>query len=231
MKLLLLPRIVGVDPASGQDVIARNGRYGPFLQIGSDTRSMEREEQLIEVGLEEALALFAQPKERRFGRQAAAPLREFGPDPATNQPIVLRQGRFGPYVTDGAVNASLRRGDDPETLTPERAAELLADKRAAGPTTARSRARKGVPKKTAAKKTAAKKSAAKKSVAKKTAAKKSAAKKSVAKKTVAKKTVAKKTVAKKTVAKKGNARMTAAKRSPLRTPAPEAGSTPVEAPF
>jgi DNA topoisomerase-1 len=140
--------------------------------MGSDSRSLGSEEQLLDVTLEEALALFAQPKERRFGRATQAPLRELGVDPETNQPMVLRSGRFGPYVTDGTVNASLRRGDDPETLTQERAAELLADKRAAGPAPARARGRKAAAKKTTAKKAAAKKATGKKAAAKKTAAKK-----------------------------------------------------------
>jgi DNA topoisomerase I len=171
-SLLRLPRTVGVDPDTAEEIQALNGRFGPYLKRGSDTRSLQAEEELLTVGLEQARALFAQPKARR-GRTAAAPLKELGPDPITQQPIVLRDGRFGPYVTDGTTNASLRRGDDPETITPERAVELLAERRAAGPST---RPRKAA-KKTAAKKTAAKKTAAKKTAAKKTAAKKTAAKK------------------------------------------------------
>jgi len=173
---------VGTDPSSGEEIQALNGRFGPYLKKGTDTRSLETEEQLMSVTLDEALALFAQPKTRR-GRGTAAPLRELGDDPETGQPVVVRSGRFGPYVTDGATNASLRKGDEPETITIERAAELLADRRAAGPPVKRARA---------AKKSAAKKSPAKKSPAKKSAAKKSAAKKSAAKKTAAKKTAAKK---------------------------------------
>ncbi|MFC0081531.1 type I DNA topoisomerase [Aciditerrimonas ferrireducens] len=137
LALLALPRLVGVDPASGEEIWAHNGRFGPYLKRGSETRSLERDDQLLGIGLEEALALFAQPKTRR-GRQPAAPLRELGEDPETGQPIVLRSGRFGPYVTDGTTNASLRRGDDPETVTLERAAELLAERRAAGPPARRS---------------------------------------------------------------------------------------------
>jgi DNA topoisomerase I len=185
LRLLTLPRVVGQDPASGEEIVARNGRYGPYIQMGKDSRSIDTEEQLLEITLEQALEIFSKPKERRFGRQAAAPLKELGPDPASGEPIVLRQGRFGPYVTDGTVNASLRRGDDPESITPERAAELLADKRAAGPAPARGRAKKAVPKKSAPKKAAAKKTAAKKTAAKKSVAKKSVAKKSVAKKAAA----------------------------------------------
>jgi DNA topoisomerase-1 len=173
IELLRLPRTVGTDPESGEEIQALNGRFGPYVKKGTDTRSLETEEQLLAVTLDEALALFAQPKTRR-GRTAAAPLRELGEDPETSAPVVVRSGRFGPYVTDGTTNASLRKGDDIETLTVERAAELLADRRAAGPSTRRARG---------AKKTAAKKAAAKKSTAKKAAAKKSTAKKAAAKKT------------------------------------------------
>src|SRR5690606_38294577 len=151
---------------TGEEITAQNGRYGPYLKRGSDSRSLASEEQLFTITLDEALKIYAEPKRR--GRQAAAapPLRELGEDPATGKPIVVKDGRFGPYVTDGETNASLRKGDDVETLTVERASELLADRRARGPV---KRA-----KKTAAKKTAAKKTAAKKTAAKKTAAKKAA---------------------------------------------------------
>ncbi|HVB06728.1 MAG TPA: type I DNA topoisomerase [Acidimicrobiales bacterium] len=191
LQLLRLPRVVGSDPEGGEEIVARNGRYGPYLQKGSDSRSVEGEERLLEITLEEALALFAQPKERRFGRQAAAPLREIGTDPATNSPIVLRSGRFGPYVTDGTVNASLRRGDDADSLTLDRAAELLADKRAAGPSPARGRgAKKAAGAKRPAKRAAAKKAGAKKATVKKAAAKKAAAKKATAKKAAVRKAAA-----------------------------------------
>jgi DNA topoisomerase-1 len=138
VELLRLPRPVGTDPGSGEEIQALNGRFGPYLKKGTDTRSLEAEEQLLTVTLEEALALFAQPKTRR-GRGAATPLRELGDDPETGQPVVVRSGRFGPYVTDGTTNASLRKGDEPETITIERAAELLADRRAAGPPVKRAR--------------------------------------------------------------------------------------------
>jgi DNA topoisomerase-1 len=134
LRLLSLPRVVGSD-AEGHEIVATNGRYGPFLRKGTETRSLESEERLFSVTLEEAAALFSQPKQRSFGRAGAAPLRELGADPESGQTITLRTGRFGPYVTDGTVNASLRRADDPETLTHERAVELLADRRAAGPST------------------------------------------------------------------------------------------------
>jgi DNA topoisomerase-1 len=170
LDLLRIPRTVGTDPSSGEEIVAHNGRFGPYLKKGSDTRSLQSEDQILTVTVEQALALFAQPKTR--GRTAKGPLREMGADPDTDLPMVVKDGRFGPYVTDGTTNASLRRGDDVESLTPERASELLAERRAAGPST---RA-----KKTPAKKTA-KKSAAKKTPAKKATAKKSAAKKTPAK--------------------------------------------------
>ena len=132
VRLLSLPRTLGVDPADGEEVTAQSGRYGPYVKKGTDSRSLETEEQLFTVSLEDALALLAQPKQR--GRGAAKPpLRELGPDPVSDKPVVLKEGRFGPYVTDGETNASLRRGDDPETVTIERAAELLADRRSKGP--------------------------------------------------------------------------------------------------
>ncbi len=174
LDLLRIPRTVGQDPESGDDVVAHNGKFGPYLKRGTDTRSLTTEDQLLTVTLDEAMAIFAQPKQRR-GRQAAAPLKELGPDPATQAPMVVKDGRFGPYVTDGTTNASLRKGDDVETITVERAAELLADRRAAGPSTRR---KAGGAKKAAKKKAPAKKAAAKKRApAKKAASKKAAAKK------------------------------------------------------
>ncbi len=167
LRLLSLPRLVGVDPA-GEEITAQNGRYGPYLKKGTDSRSLDTEEQLFDITLDEALAIYAQPK-NRGRRVAAAPLRELGPDPATGAQVVIREGRFGPYVTDGTTNATLRRGDDTATVTLERAAELLADERAAGPSAPRRGAKKTAAKKTAAKKTAAKKTAAKKTTTRKTA--------------------------------------------------------------
>jgi DNA topoisomerase-1 len=134
LRLLSLPRVLGSDPADGVEVTAQNGRYGPYVQKAGESRSLESEEQLFTISLEEALALLAQPKRRRGGGAAAAsPLRELGPDPSSGKPIVLRSGRFGPYVTDGETNASLRKADDPQTVTLERAVELLAEKRSKGP--------------------------------------------------------------------------------------------------
>jgi DNA topoisomerase-1 len=144
--------VVGVDPESGDEITAQNGRYGPYLRKGTDSRSLEGEEQLFTVTLDEALALYAQPKRR--GRQAAAPLAELGNDPVSGKPVVVKDGRFGPYVTDGETNATLRKSDEPETVTLERAAELLAEKRAKGPSTARRPVKKTA--KRSAKKTAKK---------------------------------------------------------------------------
>jgi DNA topoisomerase-1 len=139
LRLLELPRVVGVDPG-GEEIVALSGRYGPYLKKGQETRSLDNEEQLFTVTLEDAVGRFAQAKQRRYGA-TAAPLREFGPDPVSGGQIVLRSGRFGPYVTDGTVNASLRRADDPDTLTLERAAELIATRREAGPPAGRGRGR------------------------------------------------------------------------------------------
>src|SRR5829696_875150 len=131
LRLLTLPRSLGAAP-DGEEITAQNGRYGPYIQKGKETRSLESEEQLLEITPEEALAVLAQPKERRRGG-AAEPIRTLGPDPGSEKPITLRSGRFGPYVTDGETNASLRRSDDPETVSLERAVELLAERRAKGP--------------------------------------------------------------------------------------------------
>ncbi|MHA6512684.1 type I DNA topoisomerase [Tessaracoccus sp. Z1128] len=153
LLLMSLPRVVGVDP-DGTEITAQNGRYGPYLKRGTDSRSLAAEDQIFSISLEEALAIYAQPKTR--GRAAAAaPLKEYGADPVSAKPVVLKSGRFGPYVTDGETNATLRRDDDPEAITPERAFELIAEKRAKGP------AKKPVAKRaTTARKPAAKKPAA-----------------------------------------------------------------------
>ncbi|MBN9610871.1 MAG: type I DNA topoisomerase [Actinobacteria bacterium] len=138
LQLLTLPRVVGVDPESGAEITAQNGRYGPYLKKGTDSRSLPSEDALFTVTLDEALALYAQPKTR--GRAAAAPpLKQLGADPNSGKPMVVKEGRFGPYVTDGETNASLRKSDSVEGLTDERAAELLAEKRAKGPAPARGR--------------------------------------------------------------------------------------------
>ncbi|MGW0465409.1 type I DNA topoisomerase [Streptomyces sp. NPDC003027] len=193
LKLMSLPRVVGTD-AEGVEITAQNGRYGPYLKKGTDSRSLTDEEQLFTITLEEALAIYAQPKQR--GRAAAKPpLKELGVDPVSEKPVVVKDGRFGPYVTDGETNATLRTGDSVETITPERGFELLAEKRAKAP--AKKTAKKAPAKKTAAKKTAAKKAAP----AKKTAAKKTATK-TATKKTTTAKTATAKTAATKTAAAK-----------------------------
>ena len=175
LRLLSLPRTVGTDPESGEPITAQNGRYGPYLKKGTDSRSLDHEDQLFGITLDEALAVYAQPKQR--GRAAAtAPLKELGNDPGSGNPVTVKDGRFGPYVTDGETNATLRKGDDPQSVTIERAAELLAEKRARGPATKKRAARKSPAKKSSAKKTTAKRSTAKRTT-KKSAAKKTPAKK------------------------------------------------------
>jgi DNA topoisomerase-1 len=162
VMLLTLPRVVGTD-VDGEEITAQNGRYGPYLKKGSDSRSLQTEDQLLTLTEDEARAIYAQPKSYGRGRTAAAPLKELGDDPVSGKPIVAKDGRFGMYVTDGEYNATLRKEDSIDTLTPERAQELLAERRAKGP--AKKTAKRGAKKSTAkksAKKTAAKKTAAKK---------------------------------------------------------------------
>jgi DNA topoisomerase-1 len=128
VRLLTLPRTI--EGTEGEEIVVANGRYGPFVKRGAETRSLESEEQLLTLTVEQAEALLAQPKQRRGRGAPKAPLKEVGPDPASGKPIVVKDGRFGPYVTDGETNASLRRGDTPEGITLERAVELLAERRA-----------------------------------------------------------------------------------------------------
>jgi DNA topoisomerase-1 len=164
VQLLSLPRVLGTDPDSGEEITAQNGRYGPYLRKGTDSRSLTSEDQLFTVTLDEALEIYRQPKQR--GRRAAAataPLRELGADAATGRPMVIRDGRFGPYVTDGESNASLRKGDSVEAITDERASELLAERRAKAPPPKAKKA-------PAARKPAAKKPAAAKAPGRKTPA-------------------------------------------------------------
>jgi DNA topoisomerase I len=176
LKLLTLPRRIGDDPETGEEIVAANGRYGPYIRREKESRSLESEEQLFTITLDEAVARLREPKRR--GRAAAtAPLRELGEDPETKKPVVVKDGRFGPYVTDGETNATLRRDDNPDDVTLLRAAELLAEKRAKGPT--KKRAAKKSTKKTA-KKAPAKKTAKAAKTAK--SAKKAPAKKAESKK-------------------------------------------------
>jgi DNA topoisomerase-1 len=167
LRLLDLPRVVGIDPETGAEITAQNGKFGPYLKKGADTRSLTSEDQIFDVDLAAAIELYAQPK--YGGRAASSALKEFEkPDPESEKPIRIKDGRFGAYVTDGTTNATIPRGETVEDVDYERAVQLLADKRAKGPV---------VKKKPAAKKPAAKKPAAKKTVAKKTVAAKTAVKK------------------------------------------------------
>ena len=177
LDLLALPRTVGRDP-EGQEITAHHGRYGAYIARGSDRRSLEVDTAVFSIDLAGALELLAQPKRRQRRAAPVAPLRELGPDPVSGKTITLRAGRYGPYVTDGETNASLRTGDSPDGITPERAQELLQLRRDRGPVKRR-RAKKRVTKKKTAKKRATKKKTAKKRVTKKKGAssKKIAAKK------------------------------------------------------
>jgi len=170
LRLMSLPRVVGVDD-DGNEITAQNGRYGPYLRKGSDSRSLADQDQIFTITLDEAKALYAQPKQRARAT-ARPPLKELGKDPASGRPMIIKEGRFGAYVTDGETNATLRRQDDLETITADRAAELLADKRAKGP------APKGTARKAAAKRAARKPNSTRKtsSVARSTAANTPAAK-------------------------------------------------------
>ncbi|HWM22788.1 MAG TPA: type I DNA topoisomerase [Ilumatobacteraceae bacterium] len=164
--LLQLPRSLGADPSDGQEIVASNGRYGPYVVKGKDFRSLDNEEQLLTITLDQAAAIFQQPKVyKRGGRNVApsGPLREFGTDPVSQRAVVAKDGRFGVYVTDGETNASIGKGDRIEEMLPERAYELLAIRREAvgtkGGSTKKPAARKKAPAKRKAKKAAAKKSA------------------------------------------------------------------------
>jgi DNA topoisomerase-1 len=164
LRLLSLPREVGRHPDDDEPIYAQNGRYGAYVSWNKETRSLDSEDAIFAIDLDGALALLASPKQRGR-RQAAGPLRELGDDPVTGRPVVVRTGRFGPYVTDGEVNATLRLGDTPETVSLDRACELLAERRNAEPSTRARRARKATTKKATTKKAAKKstKKAAKKS--------------------------------------------------------------------
>jgi DNA topoisomerase-1 len=155
LMLLSLPRVVGVDPESGTEITAQNGRYGPYLKKGTDSRTLASEEALFTTTLDEALAIYAQPKRGR-GATAAPPLRELGDDPTSEKPITVKEGRFGAYVTDGVTNRTLPRDLTPESITREQAIELLVEKRASAP------AKKKAPARRTTAKAPAKKAATKK---------------------------------------------------------------------
>lgn len=166
LRLLSLPRVVGLDPESGEEIFAQNGKFGPYLKKGADTRSLTEEDQIFEIDLPGALELYSQPK---YGaRRASSALKEFEADPESGKPIRIKDGRFGAYVTDGVTNVTIPRGETIEEIDFERAVQMLADKRAKGP--AKAPAKKAPAKKPAAKKAAAKKPAAKKPAVKKPAA-------------------------------------------------------------
>ncbi|MDR2322779.1 MAG: type I DNA topoisomerase [Microbacterium sp.] len=184
LKLLELPRVVGVDPATEEEITAQNGRFGPYLKKGADSRSLENEQQIFDIDLEQALAVYAQPK---YGaRRASSALAEFEADPVSGKPIRIRDGRFGAYVTDGETNVTIPRGQQVQDITFEIAVQMLADKRAKGPAPkrgSRTAAAKKAPAKKAPAKTAAKKAPAKKAAA--TDAEKAAARSAAAKKAAA----------------------------------------------
>jgi DNA topoisomerase-1 len=180
LKLLDLPRVVGADPESGDEIQAQNGRYGPYLKKGTDTRSLPSEDDIFDIDLAGALELFAQPK---YGnRRASSALKEFDADPVSGKPIRIKDGRFGAYVTDGETNATIPRGETVDEVDFDRAVQLLADKRAKGPA-----------KKPARRTTTAKASTAKTTTAKTTTAKKAATAKAATAKKTTTKAAAKKT--------------------------------------
>lgn len=191
LQLLALPRVVGKDPETGDEITAQNGRFGPYLKKGTDSRSLENEQQIFDITLEQALEIYAQPK---YGaRKASSALVEFEADPESGKPIRIRDGRFGPYVTDGVTNVTIPKAEKPEDITFERAVQMLADKRAKGPAPKRGAKKapaKKAPAKAAAKKTTAKKTTAKKAPAKKIASTKTDAEKAAARSEAAKKAAA-----------------------------------------
>lgn len=187
LQLLSLPRVVGVDPETGDEITAQNGRFGPYLKKGTDSRSLESESQIFDVTLEQALEIYSQPK-YGAGRRASSALAEFEADPVSGKPIRIRDGRFGAYVTDGETNVTIPRGQTVEDITFEIAVQMLADKRAKGPAPKRGAKKapaKKAPAKKPAAKTATKATAAKKAPAKKTTAATSAARSAAAKKAAA----------------------------------------------
>ena len=185
LQLLDLPRTVGADPETGTEIQAANGRYGPYLKKGTDTRSLPSEDDIFGIDLPGALELFAQPK---YGnRRASSALKEFDADPVSGKPIRIKDGRFGAYVTDGETNATIPRGETVDEVDFDRAVQLLADKRAKGPAAKKPAAKRATAAKTT-KTTAAKTTAAKTTAAKTTAARSKAAPKTGTPRAAAKKT-------------------------------------------
>jgi len=192
LKLLALPRRLGVHPQSGEEVVAQNGRFGPYIKAGAETRSLPPDGSPLDVTLEQALQLLAQPKGGRGSRRQRQPIRSFDASPVTGQTVQLLPGRYGPYVTDGATNASLPRGTSPEEVTFDKALELLAGRAARGPSpraARRTRAARPAARPTSKKPTRTKAAAGKGK--KKTAGKKAVRKKAVRKKSPAKRSGAK----------------------------------------
>ncbi|MET0713918.1 MAG: type I DNA topoisomerase [Mycetocola sp.] len=195
LKLLSLPRVVGVDPESEAEITAQNGRFGPYLKKGTDSRSLENEDQIFEIDLPAALEIFAQPK---YGnRRASSALKEFEADPVSGKPIKVKDGRFGPYVTDGETNATIPKAESVEDVDFDRAVQLLADKRAKGPAAPRKKApaKKAPAKKPAAKKPAAAKKPTAAATKKAAAASKTGVSTATPKKPAARKPAAKPTAA------------------------------------
>jgi DNA topoisomerase I len=178
LKLLSLPRNLGVHPEKGEPIEAQNGRYGPYIKCGNDTRSLPADLSPLDVTLEQAVELLAQPKTRGRGAAKKEPLKVFEASPVTEKTVQILDGRFGAYITDGVTNVSLRRGMMPEEITFDEALGLLADKAAQGPPPKKAARKKAAAKKAPAKKAPAKKTATKKSTTKKVAPKKAAKKKS-----------------------------------------------------
>jgi len=204
LALLSLPRTVGHDDA-GVPITAHHGRYGGYIARGSDRRSLERDADVFELDRAGALALLAQPRKPTRRRARRQPLRELGEDPVSGKPIVLLEGRYGHYVTDGETNASLRTGDSPESITPDRAQELLQLRRDRGP----SRRKRAASKSRSGKKATTKRAGRKKAATKKAATKKAATKKAATKKAATKKAARKKTTTKKAARKKAATRKAA----------------------
>jgi DNA topoisomerase I len=177
LKLLSLPRTLGVHPEKNEPIEAQNGRYGPYIKCGTDTRSLPADISPLDVTFEQAVHLLAQPKTRGRGATRKEPLRSFDASPITQKAVQILDGRFGPYITDGVTNVSLRRGMTPEEITFDEALGMLADKAAQGPAPKRASRKKAARKATATKKAAPKKAAVKKTATKKAPAKKKSAKK------------------------------------------------------